>query len=176
MSYTEIQKSKGTILIDNEDMPLIKGWGCWINKDGYVTLEKTFQGKRTRHRLSRFIMSPLSGLVIDHINHNTLDNRRCNLRICTRGENARNNRGHSGRHGSRFKGVFYHDHAKYAPQYNCTNAKPWRAYTRMNGKRIYFGYHNTEDDAARAYNKGVKKLFGEFAYLNSPTGAGVGSF
>ena len=174
MSYTEMQKPKGTILIDNEDMPLLKGWGCRIDK-GYAMLRKEIHGKRMAKSLARFIMSPLPGLVVDHINHNTLDNRRCNLRICTRGENARNNRGHSGRHGSRFKGVFYHDHAKYAPQYNCTNAKPWRAYTRMNGKRIYFGYHKTEDDAARAYNKGVKKLFGEFAYLNSPTGAGVGS-
>jgi hypothetical protein len=55
--------------------------------------------------MHRMIMRPPKGMVVDHINGNGLDNRRCNLRICTRQENARNRRKHADGK-SRFLGVY----------------------------------------------------------------------
>jgi hypothetical protein len=48
-------------------------------------------GNKVKHVLmSRFIMGEPAGMVVDHVNHDTLDNQRCNLRICTRAENMQN--------------------------------------------------------------------------------------
>ena len=165
----EIKKPKGTILIDDDDEGLLDGWSVRIAKykiqpPGYASLIKKINGKAIYKSLSRIIMSEPIGMEVDHINHNTLDNRKCNLRICTRSENARNNAGQRTRTGSKYKGVTFHDCKKYKP--NATGLKPWRAYTRIAGKRIWFGYYITEEDAARVYNENAKRLFGEFAYLN----------
>ena len=179
----EIKKSKGTILIDDEDAYILEGSaisfksgdvGCYVRLRWY--------NKRTRPRernIARVIMGLPVGkdadhsLFVDHINHNVLDNRKCNLRVCTRSENCRNNKGQSTRTRSKYKGVCYHDCKKYNP--DATGLKPWRAYTRIAGKRIWFGYYKTEEDAARAYNENAKRLFGEFAYLNDIPGIGKGT-
>ena len=159
----------GELLIDEQDVPVVMGACLNITKRpcGYIGIDvhRHIGGTRTRLGvLSRVLMQPLSGFVVDHINHNTMDNRRCNLRICTPSENARNNRGKRTRTVSKYKGVTYHDCKKYNP--NASGEKPWRAYTRANGKRIWLGYHKTERLAAIAYNEYASREFGEFAYLN----------
>jgi len=152
----------GTLLIDVDDLSVMRLGGLDV-RSGYARL-RTY-GKPRQHigQVSRLIMAPLSGFEVDHINHNTLDNRRCNLRICTRSENSRNGRKQSQSKG-RYKGVFYHSHGTYSGQRGGKGR--WRAYTRVMGKRIWLGYHKTEEDAARAYNKYAVKAFGEFACLN----------
>ena len=177
----EIKKTKGTILIDDEDAGVLDG--CQVSfkgSSGYVRLRWNNKLLRPKERnMARVIMGlPVGGdavhaLFVDHINHNTLDNRRCNLRVCTKSENARNNAGQRTRKTSNYKGVTYHDCKKY--KVNATGLKPWRAYTRMAGKRIWFGYYATEEDAALAYNENAKRLFGEFAYLNDVPGIGKGT-
>mgnify|MGYP003656276584 CR=1 FL=1 len=109
--------------------------------------------------LARVLLNAPDGMEADHINHDPLDNRRANLRLCTRSENARNTRGHSSSK-NKYKGVTYHTAGHYPA------GRRWRAYTRVNGKRVWLGYHATEDDAARAYNDYAIKEFGEFACLN----------
>ena len=98
---------------------------------------------------------PNDGLEVDHINHNGLDNRRCNLRVCTRQQNQMNKRAMKG--SSKFKGVFWHSHAK-----------KWGACITLQGRNKYIGVFISEIDAARAYDRYAAEHFGEFAYLNFP--------
>ncbi len=157
-----VRKSKGDILLDGCDAHLatnIHIKPTTRNKQYLRAFrETTINGVRKRVNLARLIMAPSDDMVVDHINHNPLDNRRCNLRICTRAENSRNNSGHKHRIHA-FKGVVLHK-----PHVGISNA--WRAYTRVSGKRIWFGYFETEVNAAMAYNRNAMKMFGEFACYN----------
>lgn len=91
----------------------------------------------------------------DHIKHATLDNRRCNLRICTQGQNLFNSNKYKNGATSCFKGVYWNK-----------QRKAYRATIGLNGKRIYLGYYDNEHDAALAYDKAAMKYFGEFAKFN----------
>lgn len=92
--------------------------------------------------------------VCDHINHNTLDNRKCNLRVCTPAQNAHNRL--PGRNcKSSYKGVSWHK-----------ASHKWAAEIRCNNERIHLGYFDYEQDAAIAYDDMAIELFGPFACLN----------
>jgi hypothetical protein len=87
----------------------------------------------------------------DHINHNKLDNRRNNLRICTPSQNQANKVIGLGNH-SGAKGVCY------------SNARnKWRSQIGFHGKKITIGYFNNVNDAITAYAKKAIELYGEFA-------------
>jgi hypothetical protein len=93
---------------------------------------------------------------VDHINHNPLDNRKENLRICTRRENSRNRTKGKfiKRPSSRYKGVSFDK-----------KLNKWIAAIGLD-TMIYIGCFTTEEDAAFAYNIKAKEIFGEFACLN----------
>jgi hypothetical protein len=86
---------------------------------------------------------------IDHINHNGIDNRRCNLRICTQTQNMFNRR-RKLRSKSGLIGVSWFK-----------KLKKWRATIHMT-----IGYFDSKEEAGKAYDEVAKKLFGEFANLN----------
>lgn len=105
--------------------------------------------------LSRILDRPLAkGEVVDHINGNGLDNRRSNLRLATRAQNARN-RGVNTKSKLGLKGVSY-----------SKDTLKWRAYIMVNKKQIHLGLHNTPEEAAYAYNEAALKYHGDFASLN----------
>ena len=104
--------------------------------------------------MHRVIMKVPKGLEIDHINHNTLDNCKSNLRIATHSQNQMNHIKCKNK-SSKYKGV----------SWNKQNKK-WMAYIYLNGKRTYLGLFRKEIDGAYAYDKMAKKLFGRYAYLN----------
>ena len=118
------------------------------------------RGERERSRTSlpmhRLIMDAPKGMDIDHINGNPLDNRKSNLRICTRAENMRN-RGAQKNNTSGYKGVGW-----------CKHRKKWHAQIKHNGKQIYIGRYKDKEEAARAYDAKAKELHGEYAHLNFP--------
>ncbi len=96
------------------------------------------------------------GYVIDHINHNPLDNRRENLRICTQQENMYNRALKNNDTG--YFGV--------CKQPGKNHKRPYFVRIRVNGKLEYFGHYATPGEAARVYDEVVKELRGEFAVLN----------
>ena len=90
-------------------------------------------------------------MVVDHINGNGLDNRRSNLRVCTRSENGMN-RGKNKNNKSGYKGVAWHEKAKL-----------WRATLGLKGKIIHLGDFADKSEAYRAYVEACKKYHKEFA-------------
>ncbi len=117
-------------------------------------------GKRQQRTIltHREIMKPPDGMVIDHINSTGINNRRCNLRTCTPAENLRAARPRAGTR-SRFIGVF--------PRGN-----RWWAAVTYQREQFYLGTFDDEAEAARARDRKAVELFGEFARLNFPRGAG----
>jgi len=103
--------------------------------------------------LHRFILNCPPSMCVDHIDGNTLDNRRSNLRICTRAENSRNRRKNNNST-SGYKGVFW----------NKLYSK-WAAYIRANNKRIFLGYFDDPKKAYEAYVAASKKYHGEFGRI-----------
>ncbi len=100
--------------------------------------------------MHRQIMNPPQGMVVDHINGNGLDNRRCNLRICPHRQNIWHSRKRCDGQ-SRFIGV-------------CPVGDKWRA--AVAGK--YLGLFDDEVEAARVRDRKAREVFGEFASLNLP--------
>ena len=120
---------------------------------------RTYYAKRVyRHRLilmHREIMKPPKGMFVDHINGNGLDNRRCNLRICTPGQNSCN-RSKQGNTGNRFIGV------------RPCGKNTYQVAVMHKGKTHRGGTFTDEVEAARARDRLALQLHGEFARLNFP--------
>jgi hypothetical protein len=149
----EMLLTKGKVaLVDDEDYKFLIQWKWNFSSTGYAARNGGTYKKRKNIKMHRLIMRATSGMEVDHINGNRLDNRRCNLRICTRSQNHCNV-GLSSRNTSGFKGIVF-------------DYKTWNAKITKNGKRIHLGCFKNKEDAARAYDRAAKELFGEFAKLN----------
>lgn len=135
-------------IVDDEDFERISQFD-WIARkiEGKVYAVKMLY-------LHRVIMNAPAGMVVDHINGDSLDNRRSNLRLCTPAENARN-RSKKKNSTSGFKGVSWNN-----------MANKWQAQIMANGKLKALGVFVEKEDAARAYDKAARELHGEFARTN----------
>ena len=106
--------------------------------------------------MHREIMQPPDGMDVDHINRTELDNRRCNLRVATRGQNNSNGKLRSD-NPSGFRG------GGWASEFSM-----WRVRVKINGKEKHVGYFTDPEDAARAYDEAAIEAYGGFANLNFP--------
>jgi len=109
--------------------------------------------------LHRALLCPAEGQNVDHINHDGLDDRRCNLRLATVGENNCNRRGPQSNNSSGFLGVNF-DRRKGR----------WVAEVWHEGVKRRAGYHRSPIDAAIARDALALQLHGAFAALNFPRG------
>lgn len=121
----------------------------------YATTRIKKDGEYKTVYAHRMIMDQPKGMVVDHINHNTLDNRRNNLRVCTQSQNAFN-RGIQRQNTSGYKGVHYY-----------RKKKKYCAYIDISRKRIHLGYFESAIEAAKKYNETALFFRGEYAYINN---------
>jgi hypothetical protein len=142
---------------DYEELSRHKWYAMKNTYGGFLARRSTFiDGKHGKVWMHRFLLGLKKGdnMVGDHINHNTLDNRRFNLRKCTQGQNLCNmspNKNTS----SQYKGVSFNK-----------QCRKWDARISKNGVQHCLQLFETEELAALAYNEKAKELHGEFAHLN----------
>lgn len=144
--------------IDGEDKEKILKINWHINpvrRSFYVRASPRYG----RCYLHRFLMMAPQNRVVDHINGNTLDNRKLNLRVCRQGENSLNAR--KKRSHKRYKGIY---------KTNRRQKQKWWAQIYANGISHFLGYHRTACEAAKAYDSAALLLHGEFSKLNFPEG------
>ena len=150
----EIKLTQGQVaLVDDEDYDFLNQWKWYAHKgrkDGLFYAGKRNNGDIKQIWMHRLIMNTSRGLTVDHIDHNGLNNQKCNLRNCSMSQNKMNVTPIGL---SKFLGV-HPRNDKYVAQ------------IKVNGKKIYIGTFKTEEDAAHAYDNAAKKYFGEFANLN----------
>lgn len=146
----EIPLTRGKVaIVDDEDFEWLSQWKWCAGCAGKYALRGH---ERRALYMHRFILGASAGTLVDHVNGNGLDNRRCNLRLCTTRENSRNQRGRA-----LYKGV-YRDFRRADGV--------WRARIKLPDKTLHIGAFDTPEAAARAYDAAAIKHFGDFARLN----------
>lgn len=147
-------------LMDVDDAAFISqwSWSCLALPSGHFRAVRRENGARRFFYMHREILGT-NAPEVDHINGWGLDNRRSNLRACSRRQNGRNQRPQRRRTSSKFKGVYF-DAAR----------DKWQAYINVDGKRHRLGRFDNAADAARAYDEKASELHGAFARTNASLG------
>ncbi len=155
MKRIKLTRNQYTVIDDADYAELMKHkWYAQATGYGYTAVRDIRDGgKRRRIYMHRQIKETPDGMETDHANHNTLDNRKANLRICSHAENQHNTRSQKG--SSRYKGVGFHK-----------AVKKWQASIRFNSRLRHLGYFTSETEAAKAYDAKAIELFGDFACMN----------
>jgi len=140
-------------IVDDNDFGWLSRFSWCAYQTRSTNTVKFYAGRSKGMFMHRLIMNPSKDQVIDHINRDSLDNRRSNLRICTKSKNSMNQAKTRGV--SKYKGVNWD---KYA--------KAWRASIFFNKRKLNLGNYHDEAEAAKVYNDKAKEVFGQFALLN----------
>ncbi len=155
-------------MVDDEDYEWLNQWKwhAHYNRHGhYPYAQRVFivnkkltwrwRGNQQIIFMHRVILNTPAGLFTDHIDRNTLNNQRKNLRICSTSQNSMNSKMKKN-NTSGFKGVDFHK-----------RNKRWRVTIQLNEKRYFIGNFKNKIEAAQSYNEAALKYHGEFACLNS---------
>jgi len=134
--------------VDDEDYDKVVEAGPWY-VTGFGYANNKFM------TMQNFIMCPPEGFVVDHANHDKLDNQKSNLRICTKSQNLCNRKEQSNNI-SGFKGV------------SLRREGAWFARIQVNGKSVSLGVFPSPEEAARRYDRAALYYHGKFAYTNYP--------
>jgi hypothetical protein len=143
--------------IDTADMLILKAncTGRIYAFMGRHTLYAYFYTKDGRRIVHRSILGAKPGTLVDHANHDGLDNRRCNIRLATSADNNAN-RVLQKNNTSGVVGVVWHKHAQR-----------WQAQIKKNRKMHYLGLFKELSDAIAARRSAEQEHFGEFAYAGA---------
>ena len=143
-------------IVDDADFPMVAA-RRWTMNTGYVSTWVSSRGKPWSGapagrslKLHRLLMQPGPGLQVDHVNHDPLDNRRANLRVCTPHENAMNHPTQQN-NTSGYRGVF-------------RRGQRWAAKIRFHRKLVHLGTFSDPTSARAAYLAAAFVLFGEFMH------------
>lgn len=161
----EIQLTQGQVALVDEcdaDLAELNWYASWSSDiEGYYAARNIGgKGQRATVLMHRVILSRMLGRellrseLVDHTHHNTLDNRRSEIRLCNNSRNHMNMKKRSDNR-SGYVGVGWN-----------STANKWRSRIKMNGKEIHLGLFSNVKDAALAYNAKAIELFGDFAQLN----------
>lgn len=127
---------------------------------GYPNRKNRKEGRSSIIFLHRFILNIEDNtIIVDHINNDSLDCRKNNLRIATLSQNAQNRKRFNS-NTSGYKGVSLNKQKKYK--------HPWVSRLMLKDKSYYLGMYATAEEAAQAYDVKACELFGDFASLNFP--------
>jgi leucyl-tRNA synthetase len=135
----------------------------WISKKGknsFYSLRHAHSNNKKKETLiymHQEIIEVPHGMVIDHINHDGMDNRKANLRAATYSQNLCHRKKRSGAMYSKYKGVHWDK-----------SRRKWVARIGFEKREIHLGYFRSEIEAAKAYDRAARKYHGEFACLNFP--------
>lgn len=146
-----------TVHYDPKDHHLISQYKWHFHPKGYAYASKKGRAILMHRLILGVIDKP--DILCDHINHDRLDNRRANIRLCSRSENQRNVRP-TGK--SKYLGVTIQDYVRK----NGSVKKRIKALIKTPDKLLYLGSFSSEYEAAKAYDTAAKKYHGEFANLN----------
>ena len=157
----EIPLTKGKVaLVDDEDYEYLNQFKWCVTTSpntqyavcGNVIL---FNNKWEKGvRMHRLLLQARPRQIVDHKNHDGLDNQRHNIRICTHQQNTWNSRPHTNGY-SKYKGVL-------------KQGNRWSAHITINGYSACLGTFGTEEEAARRYDKSARLYHKDFACLNFP--------
>jgi len=149
-------------IVDDVDYDALMkyNWGvCKNGRNMYAIRTDISSGKRKTTQMHRDILGVSdANIIIDHKDHDGLNNQRSNLRECTKEENSRNRIPRKNASSS-YLGV--------SIQTNKNGYTFWRAKITHNKKKINIGSYKTEKEAAVAYNDMAVKLHKEFANINT---------
>jgi hypothetical protein len=140
-------------IVDDEDYEYLNQWKWYAkynkNIKNYYAARAEYLGRingkynQKTIFMHRVIMNPPKGKVVDHVNHDTLDNRRSNLRIVYRRQNDQNKKN---KKTSNYPGVSWHK-----------ATKKWTAQIVINKKKKYLGIFADEREAAKAYENACRE-------------------
>ena len=148
--------------IDRRDCKMLSQHTWYKNNKGYAyTFIPDSNGKKKGVLMHRLIMQPKAGLEIHHVNHDPLDNRRKNLKVCTHRENLQTlqkprRKKRTAENTSKYKGVYRHKSGKF------------KVTIRHDGIQEHLGYYDDEIVAAKVYDARAREVHGSFAIINFP--------
>lgn len=140
---------KCELKIDSEDVDILVGRTINAMNNGYVNVRIDGKSKG----IHRIVMNALKDEQVDHINGDRSDNRKCNLRRCTRSQNFMN-KCKQKNNKSGFRGVKW---------YPYKGVNKWLVNIQVNKKKIHIGYFDNFDDAVEARRKAEKVYHGEYS-------------
>ena len=166
VEYLTIPLSQGQVMkvsLEDEWLAESRYWHAVFNKkvNGFYAVTNLSESEK-EERLSTLFVRQILGLNVgdprrgDHINHNTLDNRRSNLRIVSNSQNAMNSFKHKDG-SSRYKGVSWDKNF---------SKRPWHSQISKDRIKYHLGNFTTEELAHLAYCYKAEELFGEYAYFD----------
>lgn len=155
MKRIELTRGKFAI-VDDEDYERMSAFKWFCTARGYASRRGPRNGGNGFNIwMAREILGAGAHELVDHINGNKLDNRKCNLRICSKVENCRNRQILNKNNKSGFKGV------KFDRRKNL-----WRADIGVDWGKAYLGRYKDIEAAAMIYDMAAIHYHGEFASLN----------